>query len=153
MSIKGMVTRRSFIDNVVTTTGLCALGAIGYPIVKFVIPPEQTEPANLSKTAFEIGELAKGEYKIFEFNRKPAIVIRTGSDANSPESYRALSAVCPHLQCTVQYEKDSGQIYCACHNGRFNISGKVISGPPPAPLKTFSVDIRNEKLIVSVENA
>ncbi len=153
MGEKENVTRRSFIDKLVTISGLGAIGVIGYPTLKYVIPPEQSEPDNLSKTVGEIGELSKGEYKIFEFNRKPAIVIRTGSDANSPDSYQALSAVCPHLQCTVQYEKESGQILCACHNGRFNLAGKVVSGPPPAPLKAFTVDVRNDKLIISVENA
>ncbi|GBE29658.1 MAG TPA: ubiquinol-cytochrome c reductase iron-sulfur subunit [Bacteroidetes bacterium] len=153
MDQKENVTRRSFIDKLVLASGIGALGVIGYPITKFVIPPEQAEPDNLSKTVGDIGEIGKGEYRIFEFNRKPAIVIRTGSDAQSPNSYHALSAVCTHLQCTVQYEKASGQIYCACHNGRFNLAGKVLSGPPPAPLKTFTVDVRNNKLIISVESA
>ncbi len=153
MADKSKVTRRRFIDGLLAVTGIGAFCAAGYPIIAFIFPPEQAEADNVSKTVMETGELGKGDYKIFEFNRKPAIIVRTGSDSKSAESYRAMSAVCPHLNCTVQYEKASGQILCACHNGRFNLQGQVVSGPPPSALKQFTVDIRNEKIIVSVESA
>lgn len=153
MAKKKAMSRRSFLDNLLILSGAGVVGAAGYPVAKFILPPEQSEPDNLSTTAINVGELAKGEYRIFEFNRKPAIVVRTGADANAPESYRALSAVCTHLQCTVQYRQEIGHIYCACHNGHFNLQGKVLSGPPPKPLPTYKVDIRNEKVIVSVESA
>jgi cytochrome b6-f complex iron-sulfur subunit len=153
MEKKDSISRRTFLDNLLLVTGVGVVGAAGYPVAKFILPPEQSEPDNLSTTASNVGDLAKGDFKIFEFNRKPAIIVRTGSDAKAPESYHALSAVCPHLQCTVQYQPESGQILCACHNGHFNLQGKVLSGPPPKPLPSFKVDIRNDKIIVSVESA
>ncbi len=147
------LTRRSFVDYLLWVTGAGVLGTIAYPVLKFILPPPQSEPNNLTMTVMEVGALARGAFKIFEFNRKPAIIIRTGVDANAPESYHALSAVCTHLHCTVQYENASGQIFCACHNGRFNLQGQVLSGPPPSALPVYRVEIQKGKIIVAVQGA
>jgi Rieske Fe-S protein len=40
-------------------------------------------------------------------------------------------------------------MYCPCHNGRFDLAGNVISGPPPAPLEVYQVDVAGEDIIVS----
>jgi len=71
-------------------------------------------------------------------------LIRTASG-----DLRAFSAACTHLECTVQYRKDFGLIWCACHNGQYDLSGKVISGPPPAPLKEYAVHLRGEDVVIS----
>jgi Rieske Fe-S protein len=63
--------------------------------------------------------------------------------------YRAYSAVCPHLNCTVQYNDKRSQIWCACHNGYFDLTGKVISGPPPKGLEEFQVVIDEDEILVS----
>jgi Rieske Fe-S protein len=62
---------------------------------------------------------------------------------------KAFSAVCTHLNCTVEYQSDLASIVCACHNGHFDLNGQVISGPPPKPLEEFRVDVRDDNVIVS----
>ena len=62
---------------------------------------------------------------------------------------RAFSAVCTHLDCTVQYKADTSQIWCACHNGFYDMTGKNVAGPPPKPLETYSARILGDKVIVS----
>jgi Rieske Fe-S protein len=44
---------------------------------------------------------------------------------------RALSAVCPHLGCSVNWDERRGQFVCPCHGGVFASDGTYISGPPP----------------------
>jgi hypothetical protein len=46
--------------------------------------------------------------------------------------WRVFSAVRTRLNCTVQYQQDSHQIWCACHNGLFDLNGRVVGGPPLA---------------------
>jgi Rieske Fe-S protein len=41
------------------------------------------------------------------------------------------------------------QIWCACHNGLYDINGQNISGPPPRPLDEFVVKIINNEITVS----
>ena len=149
MRDEGSITRRRFLDRILAAAGVSAAGLAVYPILRFVIPPKQAEANNLSKTVLEIGALGKGDFKIFEFNRKAAILIRTGNDPASPASYHSLSAVCTHLGCIVQYDREIGHIWCACHNGHFSLTGKVLSGPPPSPLPVYDVEILNDKIIVS----
>jgi Rieske Fe-S protein len=49
-----------------------------------------------------------------------------------------------HLECTVQYKTDTSQIWCACHNGLFDLAGNVVSGPPPRALTALAVNLRGE---------
>ena len=62
---------------------------------------------------------------------------------------RAYDGICTHLNCTVQYRADFGHIWCACHNGQYDTSGKNVSGPPPRPLERFTVSIRGDDIVVS----
>ena len=63
--------------------------------------------------------------------------------------FRAFSAVCTHLDCIVQYRKDLKQIWCACHNGHYDLRGVNIAGPPPRPLEEFNVNIVMDEIIIS----
>lgn len=120
------------------------LGAIAYPILRYITPPKGTEEAATSAIAGKVGELAPNSAKIFRFGQKPAILVNT-----SKGDLKAFSAVCTHLNCTVQYDKDASLIWCACHNGRFDLNGRVISGPPPKPLEEYDVSVRGEEIVVA----
>ncbi len=115
-----------------------------YPVVRFVMPPPIAESVQNSVKAATVNELKPNSGKNFPFNNKPAILIRLPNG-----EYRAFSAVCTHLQCTVQYREDFKQIWCACHNARFDLNGNIASGPPPAPLESFDVNISGDDVIVS----
>jgi Rieske Fe-S protein len=95
-----------------------------------------------------VEDMEKDSGKIIKFGNKPVIVVR------KPEGeYIAFAGVCTHLDCIVQFRKDYGQIYCACHNGRYDLNGRNVSGPPPAPLKRFGVTIKDDQVIVFEEEA
>ena len=63
--------------------------------------------------------------------------------------FHAVSAVCTHLEYIVQYRDDTKQIWCACHNGQYNLSGKNIGGPPPRPLEEYKVNTRGDEVVVT----
>ena len=115
-----------------------------YPVIRFVMPPPIAESAQSSVKAATVDELKPNSGKNFPFNNKPAILIRLSNG-----EFRAFSAVCTHLQCTVQYREDFKQIWCACHNARFDLNGNIASGPPPAPLESYEVNISGDDVIVS----
>jgi Rieske Fe-S protein len=68
---------------------------------------------------------------------------------NSDGTYRALSGTCTHLGCTVQYRNDLREVWCACHNGIYDLNGRNVSGPPPRPLDVFDVHLRGDEIVVS----
>lgn len=125
--------------------GLTALAAsVLYPLVRYLIPPKVTEVTHTSVLAGKASEIAANSGKIFAFGGKPAILLRT------PEGeLRALTAVCTHLACTVQYRSDYKHIWCACHDGHYDLHGQVLSGPPPRPLEEYKVTVKGDDVVVS----
>ena len=138
------MNRRNFINFFLGGSLLGTIGAFLYPVIRFLIPPKQSEAAVKSVVAAQVGELAPNTSKIFKFGTTPGILIIT-----SEGQYLAFSAICTHLTCSVVFESDTGTILCPCHNGKFDLSGNVISGPPPAPLEPFIVELSGENIIVS----
>ena len=71
-------------------------------------------------------------------------IVRLGTDRvivfeDAAKNIHALQAKCTHEGCTVTYKAADQLVWCACHNGKFGIDGRVISGPPPKPLAVYSV--------------
>ena len=64
-------------------------------------------------------------------------------------TYVALSSICTHQGCMVNYGAASKQFSCPCHGGLYDISGKVLSGPPPSPLKKYTVALNGSTLTIS----
>ena len=61
-----------------------------------------------------------------------------GDDAaivlNVDGAVKAFLAVCTHEGCPLGWNAQQHLIRCPCHGGAYDTSGKVVSGPPPAPL-------------------
>jgi cytochrome b6-f complex iron-sulfur subunit len=113
--------------------------AIAYPVARFLVPPPSGEAATSTVVATKLSALKPNTGLIFPFGSKPAIVIRT-----TDGELRAFNAVCTHLECTVQFKAETSQIWCACHNGLYDLAGQVISGPPPRNLEQYIVNVRGE---------
>ncbi|UCH66149.1 MAG: Rieske (2Fe-2S) protein, partial [Ignavibacterium sp.] len=117
-----------------------------YPVFKYLEPPEVEEAKVSNVKIGEIEDMEKDSGKIIKFGNKPVIVVRKADG-----EYVAFAGVCTHLDCIVQYRNDLEQIYCACHNGRYDLNGRNVSGPPPAPLEKYGIAIKNNEVIVFVE--
>jgi Rieske Fe-S protein len=115
-----------------------------YPAIKFMMPPPVAGPAVDEVVVGKANDFLPNTGHIFKFGNKPGILIRTEQD-----EWRAFSAVCTHLNCTVQFQEDTRQIWCACHNGQFDLNGNVVGGPPPKGLEEFAVNLRGEDIVVS----
>jgi cytochrome b6-f complex iron-sulfur subunit len=138
------LTRRRLLDLLLSGSIVAFLGAVFYPVVRFLAPPKVQEIVTTTVTAAQASAVQSNAAKIFRFGSKPGILIRLPSG-----EWRAFSAVCTHLQCTVQYRSDLEQIWCPCHNGHFDLSGKNVSGPPPAPLEAYDVIVKGDDVVVS----
>jgi Rieske Fe-S protein len=136
--------RRSFINYMLGGGVIAWLASVLYPVISYLLPPE-TPGGNVSSVkAATTDELKPNSSKIFKFGRKPGLLLRLESG-----EYRAFIAVCTHLSCTVQYRKDMGLIWCACHNGKYNLKGINIAGPPPRPLEPLEVHVKGSDVYVS----
>ncbi|MFH1700148.1 MAG: ubiquinol-cytochrome c reductase iron-sulfur subunit [Candidatus Zixiibacteriota bacterium] len=143
------ISRRSFIKWITGGAIVAFLGSVLFPVIKFIIPPESGE-ANVSQLKLPFGraeiEAEPQKSKTFKFGRSLGIIIVT------PEGeLKALSATCTHLDCTVQHRPDLGIIWCSCHNGRYDLNGNNISGPPPKPLEKYIVNEVEDEISIARE--
>lgn len=115
-----------------------------YPAIRFVMPPVVAESTASEVIAGKVEDYTPNTGRIFKFGNSPGLLIFTQEG-----EWEAFSAVCTHLNCTVQYEQDSHTIFCACHGGRFDLNGQVIGGPPPRPLEEYTVNVRGEDVVVT----
>ena len=136
--------RRRFLNYLLGTSVVATLAAIFYPVLKFMVPPEIVEAQQNSVVAGKVNDIAANTGKIFKFGSKPGILIKTASG-----DIKAFSASCTHLDCIVQYDGTQKAITCACHNGKYDLTGKNISGPPPRPLEEFTVNIKGDDITVT----
>ncbi|HKK20040.1 MAG TPA: ubiquinol-cytochrome c reductase iron-sulfur subunit [candidate division Zixibacteria bacterium] len=142
-------SRRGFLEILLGGGLIATLGAVLYPIWDYLVPPAVTE-AKLSQlklpyTRAEI-EAEPKKAKYFKYGRDLGIIF-----INEKDKLAALSAICTHLQCTVQNRPDLGLIWCACHNGKYSYTGANISGPPPKPLAEYQVKQVGDVIYVSQE--
>ncbi len=137
--------RRSFLNWLLGGWVTAFVVSVVYPVYRYIIPPRATGPATTNVTLpLRASEVKLNSGTIFKFGQKPGILIRTQQG-----DYKAFSGTCTHLDCTVQYKSDSQQIWCACHNGFYDLRGRNVAGPPPRPLEEFQVNLRGDEIIVS----
>ena len=71
------------------------------------------------------------------------IVIRTGSN-----TFTALSTVCTHQGCTLNYAPAISEMTCPCHGGAYDLNGNVVAGPPPSALTKYTTSLSGHILTV-----
>jgi Rieske Fe-S protein len=139
--------RREVLDYLLGLSAIAAAGTVVYPIVRFVFPPKLAEKAaSGSVEAAKVSEVPAGTAKIFPLGTRPGILVHTQTG-----EWRAFSAVCTHLSCTVRFKPDSQSIWCPCHDGQFDLRGRNVGGPPPSPLPQHKVSVRGDQVYVLME--
>ena len=104
--------RRRFVEFLLGGGLLASAISFLYPVLRYLIPPAATDLGSDTVVAGHVGELKRNTGKIFRFGNRPALLVLTADG-----EYRAMSATCTHLSCTVQYRSDLREVWCPCHNG------------------------------------
>jgi cytochrome b6-f complex iron-sulfur subunit len=133
-------------DFIKTSLALCALGTAGAaaflesckknnsssaaaqgPTVNFTL--DLTQPANSALNSSGGAVASNG-----------VLVVNTGS------GYVAVAQKCTHNGCSVGYNQSGNGFVCPCHGGSYDINGNVTGGPPPAPIKKYTV-VKNGNIL------
>jgi Rieske Fe-S protein len=159
MSDESNVDRRKFLEiGLYGISGTLAV-ASGIALTRFAIGPSLSK-ARSQWVAVELDDLSdrgRGftgivlEYDVkdgWSLTRAKSLVYvkRTGEN-----DVIAISAGCTHLECIVSWDESQRLFRCPCHNGVYDADGKVVGGPPPAPLRRHQTKIEGGKLFVSTE--
>lgn len=112
-----------------------------WSVWRFLAPGKQA--GEQGRVTIPRADVPPGKPHFFHFRGHPAVVMQP-----EPGQFIALSAVCTHLGCIVDWRPDDGIFLCPCHAGKFSRTGKVLSGPPPKPLPSYPVEVRNNELMI-----
>ena len=143
VSAEEMTRRRALAAIGGGALGVAGLGTL-ITGVSFMKPNVLFEPA----TRFAVGrpeDISVGT--VLDLPRKKLFVVR------SEAGFYAMSSVCTHLGCMVQYQKAAGAketFFCPCHGSRFDVKGEVVGGPAPRPLDRVLLTIDGGKLVADV---
>ena len=135
-------SRREFIKR--SVYGLLALFGAGFLIagIRLLVPENKRSKELVFFPLISEDEIPRVGVKKAELlftvsgkERKSRVFIISAPD----DSLTVLSATCSHLGCLVNYNRIKREFICPCHGGRYDLMGKNIAGPPPAPLTRFPV--------------
>ena len=139
-------TRRRFLDWLSKAfLGLWGLGVAG-AIGAYLRPPEHG--SGMPERTVRVGMLEDfeiGQARLVRHGVSPFYVVRL--DATR---IVALSAVCTHVRCILGFDRERRALTCPCHDGRFDLAGQVLSGPPPRPLPSYTVSVRAGEVFVQL---
>jgi Rieske Fe-S protein len=126
--------RRRVLDVLLKLTLLGWLGSVLYPVISYLRPlPRQGPTGPVGLTRAEVAKIEREKFAIVPVGTRRVLVLE---DAEG--ELHALDARCTHEGCTVRYLPGEALISCACHNARFDLTGRVLAGPPPRPLPRHS---------------
>lgn len=133
--------RRKFLGVCVAGAAAAAAAAAAYPVFQYLAP--RSGQGGAEKVVFAVADIPEGEAKFFEYAGSSAVVVKAKTG-----DYVALTAVCTHLGCIVQWEKDKQDFLCPCHAGTYAPDGTVTGGPPPRPLAKIPVAVADGKITI-----
>jgi len=133
--------RRNFLKLLTFTLGTTAVGSVAYPLARFLAPPQLKDKGG--QVSIKKSDIALGEGKEILYGGTPAVVVNVKG-----MGYLALSRVCTHLGCLVEYSREDNKFICPCHAGTFSIEGNVLSGPPPKPLEKLPLTVQGDNIII-----
>lgn len=141
------IERRKFLCSMLGG-GTAALGAgAAIPLTFYAGGRHEPPPPflEIEKTDYD---LAPGQSKMVMYGRIPALLIKPEDPSSE---LKVFVATCTHFDCTVGYRDEEQDIYCACHEGIYDLDGKVVAGPPPKPLAQFFKKFKGDKLVIALE--
>ncbi|MFQ5892022.1 MAG: ubiquinol-cytochrome c reductase iron-sulfur subunit [Candidatus Methanofastidiosia archaeon] len=143
MAEEKKISRRSFLDLMLGAVFTITAFIFGLPILKYLFPPKRMGEQFGFLEVATIDEIPVGGEKDIVYNGKSAAVTHPREDL-----FLAMYRICTHLGCIVPWDSEREIFQCPCHDGRFDIYGKNIYGPPPRPFWKLEIEIVGEKILV-----
>ena len=155
------VGRRRFLAWFLGAGTVGVAGSLSVPLVRFAVDPllrtsTETEWADLG-SAEDFTETDVPQKRTISITQidgwrkvtsEKVIYVIKGTDGK----LTVLTAVCPHLGCSVKWNDSNHQFKCPCHGGVFDREGTLVSGPPPRGLDALESKIEDGHLKVRYQS-
>jgi menaquinol-cytochrome c reductase iron-sulfur subunit len=151
-----VIGRRKFLSTVTFGIGAFITAGFAIPGLAYLLAPaakERTEGEWLPlgstnkvevgiPTLFKVTVTRQTGWIVNEEQLAVYVLTEDGRD------FVAMSNICTHLGCRVRWIDDRDEFFCPCHNGVFDKTGAVESGPPPRPLDQYPVKVEGDTLFI-----
>jgi menaquinol-cytochrome c reductase iron-sulfur subunit len=155
-----MPGRRAFFGTLVEAAAACVAVLLAIPFVRFLLYPVfvagRANPWSNIGSAGQFASLAAPVSRLLTVqqndgwlssqSQKPVYVTK---DAQG--RLEVLSAVCPHLGCTVQWSAPKNEFLCPCHGSVFAPDGAHLAGPSPRAMDSLPIKVQSGQLLVRYE--
>ena len=159
MEKKSDLNRRKFMEiGIYTITGTIA-AVSGVALTRFAVGTsfEKKRSKWIELDSDDVQDADQGFARVvLEYEQKDGWLTATARSLAYVKQVKedeviAISAACTHLGCIVTWDAEQKIFKCPCHDGRYDTEGKVISGPPPGPLKRHKTKIEDGKIFLATE--
>ena len=159
MEKKSDLNRRKFMEiGIYTITGVIA-AVSGVALTRFAVGTsfEKERSKWIALDSADVQDADEGFARVvLEYEQKDGWLTATNRSLAYVKRIKedeviAISASCSHLGCIVTWDEDQKIFKCPCHDGRFDVEGKVISGPPPGPLRRHKTKVEDGTILLATE--
>lgn len=134
-----LFARRDLLKLALGTTGALAAACTVAPLALFLAPPSRERLPRGDVVVGRLESLPVGGSLSRVVDGEDWIIVR-----RDETHVHALAATCTHSNvCLVEYDRERHRLVCPCHRGVFDLQGNVVDGPPPRPLATREVAVRD----------
>jgi Rieske Fe-S protein len=129
--------------------------ATAVPLVGYFISPIWRKSKPIGSPIARTTEIPVGEPKFvtYEQRLRDGWYINTFSKGawvvNKGNEMAVYDPRCTHLNCPYYWDKEKGIFQCPCHDGRYDIDGNVLHGPPPRPLDKLEFYLDADNIVVT----
>lgn len=149
--------RRSFLAVLMGVGSVLVGSLLSVPLLRFALFPLLRRTTELKNSPVgevsEFSSLSEPVLRTIQIEQvdgwRKAVSEKAVYITKDPQGQlRVLTSVCPHLGCTVPWNKDKQQFICPCHGGTFTSDGSRVSGPSLRGMDSLETSIRDGKLMV-----
>ncbi len=152
-------SRRSFLGALLGLASAFVGALLAVPVLRYISYPVTAKSGDSDWT--EVGPVASLANTQAPLRHTLDVKRRDGwrETATQPVVYiintagqiKVLSAICPHLGCTVPWNPGRNEFVCPCHGGTFSANGTYLSGPPRRGLDSLETRVSGGKMMVKFQ--
>jgi len=153
-------SRRSFLAGLLGVGSVFVGALLSVPLIRFALFPLIRRTTELKGSPVgELSEFASATEPVMRtiqieqvdgwrkaVSEKAVYITKDGQG-----QLRALTSICPHLGCTVPWNKEKKEFICPCHGATFAADGSRVSGPSLRGMDTLETSVQNGQLMVQFQ--
>src|ERR1700674_1674449 len=148
--------RRSFLAALMGVGSVFVGGLLSVPLIRFALFPLLRRTTELKSSSVgaisEFSSLTEPVLRTIQIEqvdgwRKAVSEKAVYITKDQQGKLRVLTSVCPHLGCTVPWNKEKNQFICPCHGATFAADGTRVSGPSLRGMDRLETSVQDGQLL------